>query len=68
MYKLHQLGIEGRIWNIMYYCHVRIQSVVVVSQCQSKYVTVSEGYQQGGVLSSLVCLVFINDDLLVELE
>ena len=39
-----------------------------MNQCQSKYVTVSEGDRQGVVFSGLLCLVFINDDLLVELE
>jgi hypothetical protein len=67
MYKLHKLGVEGRIWNIINDCHVNTQSAVVVNQCQSKYFTVSEGVRQRGVLSGLLYLVFIND-LLVELE
>ena len=53
MYKFHQLGIDGRIWNIINDCHVNKQSAVVVGQCQSKYATVSEG-----VLSDLLYLVF----------
>ena len=40
----------------------------MVNHCQSKYVTVSEGYRQGGVLSGMLYFVFINNDLLVELE
>jgi hypothetical protein len=69
MYILHKLGVEGRIWNIINDCHgfLNTQSAVVVSQCQSKYFTVSEGIRQVGVLSGLLYLVFIND-LLVELE
>jgi hypothetical protein len=43
-------------------------SAVVVNQCQSKYVTVSEGDRQELYFSGLLYLVFINDDLLVELE
>jgi len=46
MYKLHKLGIEGRIWNIINDCHVNTQSAVVVNQCQSKYFTVSEVVRQ----------------------
>jgi hypothetical protein len=46
MYKLHKLGVEGRIWNIINDCHVNTQSAVVVNQCQSKYFTVSEGIRQ----------------------
>ena len=67
MYKLHKLGVEGIIWNIINDCHVNTQSAVVVNQCQSKYFTASEGIRQRSVLSGLLCLVFIND-LLVELE
>ena len=67
MYKLHKLGVEGRIWNIINDCHVNTKSAVVVIQCQSKYFTASEGIRQRGVLSGLLCLVFIND-LQVELE
>jgi hypothetical protein len=46
MYKLHKLGVEGRIWIIINDCHVNTQSAVVVNQCQFKYFTVSEGVRQ----------------------
>jgi hypothetical protein len=60
LYKLHKLGVEGRIWNIINDCHVNTQSTVVVNQCQFKYYTVSEGVRREYSLqtSSIHCNVF----------
>ena len=66
MYKLHKLGVEGRIWNNMNDCHVNTQSAEVVNQCQSKYFTVSEVAQQGDVLSGplyCACAPSLADDV-----
>ena len=38
MYKLHKLGEEGRMWNIINDCHVNTQSAVVVNQWQSNII------------------------------
>ena len=67
MYKLNILGIKGKIWSIINDCHVDTKSAVIVNQSQSHYFLVSEGVRQGGVLSGLLYLVFIND-LLYDLE
>ena len=47
------------------YC--KSESAVVVNQCKSKYFSVTEDVRQGGVLSGILYLVFIND-LLFELN
>ncbi|KAK3096521.1 hypothetical protein FSP39_000985 [Pinctada imbricata] len=67
MYKLHKLGVKGKIWSIINDCHIDTRSAVVVNQTQSDWFPVLQGVRQGGVLSSFLYLVFI-DDLLVELE
>jgi hypothetical protein len=67
MYKLHQLGISGRLWTIINDCHENTVFSVVVNQVSSDWFPVSQGVRQGGVLSTFLYLVFIND-LLDEIQ
>lgn len=67
MYKWHKLGVRGKIWKIINDFHVNTKSAVVVNQTQSSFFPVQEGVRQGGVLSGLLYLVFI-DQLLFEIE
>lgn len=67
MYKLYKLGIKGRAWSVINECHLNTESTFIVNQCKSEYFNVVEGVRQGGVLSGLLYLAFIND-LLYGLE
>lgn len=67
MYKLHKLGVKGRLWTLIDDCHVNTSCSVVSNQSYSDWFPVSQGVRQGGVLSTFLYLVFIND-LLQELE
>lgn len=61
LYKLHKLGVNGKCWSIINDCHLNTSSSVVVNQTQSRWFNVLQGVRQGGVLSSFLYLVFINE-------
>lgn len=61
LYKLHKLGVNGKCWSIINDCHINTSSSVVVNQTQSRWFNVLQGVRQGGVLSSFLYLVFINE-------
>ena len=61
LYKLYKLGVDGKIWTLIDDCHVSTESCVIVNQTQSRWFKVSQGVRQGGVLSTFLYLVFIND-------
>ena len=42
-------------------CHIDTKSSIVVNQVQSRWFDVQQGVRQGGVLSTCLYLVFIND-------
>lgn len=67
MFKLYNIGVTGKIWTLINNCHQHTTSSVIVNQMQSKWFSVNQGVRQGGVLSTFLYLVFIND-LLTELE
>lgn len=67
MYKLHNLGIKGKLWQIIDDCQCNTVSAVIVNQKQSRWFDVHQGVRQGGVLSTFLYLVFVNE-LLDELE
>ena len=67
MYKLHKLGISGKTWSLIDDLHYDTVSAVVVNHTQSRWFRVDQGVRQGGVLSTFLYLVFIND-LIDELE
>lgn len=67
MYKLHSLRIRGKLWQIIDDCHTNTSSAVIVNQTKSRWFNVEQGVRQGGVLSTFLYLVFIND-LLIDLE
>ena len=67
MYKLSKLGINGKIWSLINDCYTNTKSSIIVNQCRSEFFDVLEGVRQGGVLSGLLYLIFIND-LLQEIE
>ena len=67
MYKMFKLGVTGTLWCIIDDFHCKSENAVVVNQCKSKYFSVTEDVRQGGVLSGILYLAFIND-LLFELK
>ena len=65
--KLHNLGVKGPLWSLINDSHTDTSSSVVVNYKQSRWFPVLQGVRQGGVTSTLLYLVFIND-LVNELE
>lgn len=67
MYKLHRLGVSVRLLTLIDDCHTNISWSVVLNQTRSSWFLVSQGIRQGGILSTLLYLVFING-LLQEIQ
>jgi hypothetical protein len=67
MFKLRHLGLTGSLWTLIDDCHSNTFCSVAVNQTNSDWFPVSQGVRQGGVLSTFLYLVFIND-LLQELQ
>lgn len=67
MYKLHRLGVSGRLWTLIDDCHTGTSCSVVVNYTNTVWFPVSQGVRQGGILSTFLYLVFIND-LLQEIQ
>lgn len=61
LFKLYNLGVTGKLWTIINDCHSNTSSSIVVNQTQSRWFNVLQGVRQGGVLSTFLYLVFIND-------
>ena len=64
MCKLHNLGISGALWSLINDCHSNTGFSVVENQTSSEWFPVSQGVRQGGVLSTFLYLVYINDLIL----
>ncbi|VDI08550.1 Hypothetical predicted protein [Mytilus galloprovincialis] len=67
IYKLYQLGINSKALQVISDCYSDITSAVYVNEHVSVPFKVRQGVRQGGVLSTILYLVYIND-LLNELE
>ena len=67
MYKLHKLGITGKVWSLIDDCHINTESCIIVNQTKSRWFMVNQGVRQGGVLSTFLYLVYI-DDLIREIQ
>ena len=65
--KLHDMGIRGKLWRLLYRTYTGFQCRVRVAGSFSDWYPMSCGIHQGGVLSLVKYLVFI-DELLVKLE
>lgn len=61
MFKLYELGIKGKLWSLINKCHQNTLSSIVVNQTRSEWFPVQQGVRQGGVLSTFLYLVYIND-------
>ncbi|VDI82238.1 Hypothetical predicted protein [Mytilus galloprovincialis] len=67
IYKLFRLGINSKALQVISDCYSDITSAVYVNEHVSVPFKVQQGVRQGGVLSTFLYLVYIND-LLNELE
>ena len=65
--KLYELGIKGKLWRIIVEMYRNILSAVNINRKRSNWFPVLQGVRQGGVLSTFLFLVYL-DDLLNELE
>ena len=66
-YRLHQLGIRGRIWRLLYKCYIDFTARVRIQGKFSRSYKMLCGIHQGGYLSSLKYIAFI-DSLIRTLE
>ncbi|KAK3088399.1 hypothetical protein FSP39_018702 [Pinctada imbricata] len=65
--KLSKLGVKGRIWTLIDDCHYQTECSVIVNHTQSEWFEALQGVRQGGVLSTFLYLVFI-DELIYSIE
>ena len=65
--KLHDMGIKGKLWRLMYRTYSDFLCRVRIAGSFSEWYPMSCGIHQGGILSLNKYLVFING-LLIELE
>ena len=65
--KLHDLGITGKMWRLMYHTYTNFYCKVRIAGCYSGWYPMSCGFHQGGILSLIKYIVFINE-LLLQLE
>ena len=65
--KLHDLGIQGKMWRILMELYNGLQSSVNLNRKLSQWFPVKQGVRQGGVLSTFLYLDFMND-LLEEIQ
>ena len=65
--KMDEMQIPKQITNIIQQAYIGMKSIVFINGKQSKPFKIKNGVRQGGVLSSLLFLIFI-DGLLKELE
>ena len=66
-YKLHKMGIDGKLWRLMYRAYQGFMSKVRIGDKTSEWFSMGCGIHQGGFLSLTKYVAFIND-LLCELE
>ena len=66
-FRLHALGIRGRLWRLLYKSYVNFKCKVRIHDMYSQWYTMSCGIHQGGYMSLIKYIAFI-DSLLIELE
>lgn len=66
LYKLYNIGVEGRFWRIIKSCYEDFRCNVLVNNARSSELKVKRGVHQGAPLSMRLFQVY-NNDLLTEL-
>ena len=66
-YQLHALGVTGRTWRLMYRTYINFKCRVRILNKMSKWYPMLCGIHQGGFLSLIKYVIFINS-LLVDLQ
>ena len=66
-YQLYQNGLRGNIWRLLYKCYINFRCRVRIHEIFSDLYTMSCGIHQGGFLSLVKYIAFINS-LLVSLK
>ncbi|VDI80721.1 Hypothetical predicted protein [Mytilus galloprovincialis] len=61
LYKLNQIGIQGKLWNLIYMSYKTATAHVQHSGLTSQVFRIEQGVGQGRVLSAWLFSVFIND-------
>jgi hypothetical protein len=59
--KLYKLGIGGKTFSLINKCYCNTASSVIINQTQSRWFSVQQGVWQGGILSTFLYLVQVND-------
>ncbi len=67
LYKLHNLGIQGKLWRLLRNYYKDLVSHAKINGVSSQIIPVTRSVRQGGVISTFFYLVFI-DELLTQLE
>ena len=67
-YQLYVLGIKGRVWRILYQCYQNFKCKVRIQDKYSDSYTMSCGIHQGGFLSLVKYVIFINSLLTTLLD
>ena len=65
--KLFNIGINGKIWRLLYNAYLNMKSCVLYDGLLSDWFHLKQSVRQGGVLSAWLYILFIND-LICELE
>ena len=66
-YQLHQNGVQGKIWRLMYRAYIGFNCRVRIGDSMSQWYPMTVGIHQGGILSLIKYISFINS-LLEEIE
>ncbi|MES9883122.1 MAG: reverse transcriptase family protein [Sedimenticola sp.] len=66
-YKLSDIGIHGTLWALLVDAHSDMSSCIVANGIQSSFFNVHQGIRQGGIISTWIYNLFI-DELLHTLE
>ena len=67
-YQLYHLGLKGKIWRILYLCYQNFKCKVRIQDKYSESYTMTCGIHQGGFLSLVKYVIFINSLLRTLIE